>query len=64
MEQRFWRSDIALEEAIDRIIIHVSDEEETDTVSEVAEMIHTYIYTYICCDEDSTDMASETDKTM
>jgi hypothetical protein len=38
MEQRFLRSDIALEDAIDRIIIHVSDDEETDTVSEVGKM--------------------------
>jgi hypothetical protein len=51
----FWRSDIALEEAIERIIIHVSDDVETDTVSEVGE---------IWSDEVSTDTASETDTTM
>ncbi|XP_060564213.1 uncharacterized protein LOC132723503 [Ruditapes philippinarum] len=55
VEARFWRSDIALEEAIERIIIHVSDDEETDTASEVGE---------ICSEEESTDTASETDTIM
>ena len=34
IEKEFWRSDVAVERVIDEFIIHVSDEEATDTASE------------------------------